>query len=400
MTKPIRTVTLYKREGSMDKVYIINLVPAWGATDQFQVTYANGRRGSSMQTGIKTKIPLGLEAATKEFEKVEKSKLKDGYTPAESGQAYTNSPDAGRVSGHRPMLPADLPKGQESQTLAKLVSDSRYGMQEKKDGENRILMITPQAVQGANKNGLLTNIPDSWSEFTAMGEVVLCGEQIGEVYHAFDLISAGGKDMRSSSFEKRFAVLQRLADGSAYKSLRICALATGELDKKALMANIDAAKGEGVVFKDLLASFEEGKNNNSIRVKFWESMTCFVLAQNQQRSVAVGAKDPATGAMVKLGNVTIPANHEIPEAGNHVEVRYLYRFEVGALCQPTYLGKRTDVQAETITIAQITRIKKNGEAFDLDDDTLSEQAREAIEALGLDGQEGEASSDAPAPAMG
>ena len=78
-------------------------------------------------------------------------------------------------------------------------------------------------------------------------------------------------------------------------------------------------------------------------------MTCFVTAVNTQRSVAVGAMDPASGQITPLGNVTIPANQVIPAVGDLQEVRYLYRFEGGSLVQPTSLGPRSDVRPETVT---------------------------------------------------
>jgi hypothetical protein len=107
-------------------------------------------------------------------------------------------------------------------------------------------------------------------------------------------------------------------------------------------------------------------------------MTALVLKQNLQRSVAIGATDKATGAMVELGNVTIAGSTPIPSVGTPVEVRYLYRHEKGCLFQPTYLGPRTDVAMDTITTMQITRIKLKGQDFDLDDLTVSQQAREEL----------------------
>ena len=64
--------------------------------------------------------------------------------------------------------------------------------------------------------------------------------------------------------------------------------------------------------------------------------------------------------MVSAGNVTIPANHKIPQVNQVVEVRYLYAFkESGSVYQPVYLGVRRDVSpTECLT----TQLKfKNGE---------------------------------------
>lgn len=374
MTKPVRSVLLYKTEGSMDKFYGLTITPDTANAALFRLSYMNGPRGGSMKTKPKLAEAVTLEAANKEFDKVQKAKMKDGYTESETGLAYTHSPDAGRVSGYRPMLPADLPKISPQAHLEHMLTTDDWAVQEKKDGENRMLIIQDGQVQGTNKNGLFVNIPEDWQKFAVLGDCVLCGEQIGETFHAFDLIDPAGL-----TFKERYAQLERLLlKAPGMTGLSLVTALFGTHNKRAYLQQIDQAKGEGLVFKHLHAPYEAGKNSNSYRHKFWESMTCLVQKVNAQRSVAVGAYDSNTHQLVPLGNVTIPANHSIPTAGMCVEVRYLYQFEKGALCQPTYLGERSDVLVNACTMNQITRIKRKGEPINLDDETLSDQARQAL----------------------
>lgn len=372
MTAPIRTITLYKTEGSADKVYGLTIV---AAGELFTVTYMNGPRGGTMRTGLKTNTPVSMEAATKEFEKVMRAKMKDGYTEAQSGEAYTNSPDAGRVSGLRPMLPADLPKIGPENMLRQLIASDDWAAQEKMDGENRPLIIKDGQVRGTNKQGLFVNLPASWeSVFPALGDCVLFGEQIGDVYYAFDILELAGVNLKETSFLKRYDKLERLL-AQPIPGLQLVKAVTGQIAKQKLLNSIDASKGEGVVFKRLDASFEEGKNTNCYRHKFWEQMTCFVLRINAQRSVEVGATDPDSQQVISLGNVTIPLNQPIPSLSDLLEVRFLYRYQGGSLFQPTSCGVRTDVPVANVTTDQITRIKRKGVPIDLDDETLSEQTR-------------------------
>lgn len=379
MGNTIRTITLYKTEGSADKVYGLAIEEADDAPGLYLLTYMNGRRGSTMRKNRKLELPVTLEAATLEFNKVERAKMKDGYTPAQSGQAYTSSPDAGRVSGVRPMLPADLPKGHQAHGLKTLLANDDFGLQEKIYGENRGLVITADGVQGINKNGLFTDIPESWTkQFIDLAPAVLFGEQVGDIFHAFDMIELDGVDYRKVSFEERFEALSKRSLAMAAPNMRLVHLTCGPNNKRKRLREIDEAKGEGVVFKRLGATFEPGKNSNSYRHKFREGMTCFVLACNVQRSVAIGAKDPKTGEMVSLGNVTIPSNAPVPRVNDLVEVEYLYRHEDGGLMEPTFEGLRTDVTPETVTTAQITRIKLKGQPVDTSDPTLSQQALVAL----------------------
>ena len=76
--------------------------------------------------------------------------------------------------------------------------------------------------------------------------------------------------------------------------------------------------------------------------KFVATLSALVAKVNSQRSVVISLF--GKNGWQTCGNVTIPANHEIPQAGQVVEVRYLYAFrESGVLFQPVYLGVRDDV---------------------------------------------------------
>lgn len=370
MTTTPNQITLYKTEGSADKVYALSVIPAPEAPGLYLLMYSNGRRGSTLKTNRKTPNPVTFVEAKTEFDKVMRSKMKDGYTESSDGVAYTASPHAGKVSGHRPMLPADLPKVGEDEFLQDLMTNDAYGAMEKMDGENRILMVSESGVvTGANKNGLLVDIPTAWQSLGGVGglkQAVICGEQIGEDYYAFDLLELNGKDARTRPFLERYALLGQAVNFARHSNIGLVVLVTTTEDKRKYFDTIKTRHGEGLVFKHLASVFEAGKNTRTYRHKFVESMTCTVLAQNLQRSVAVGAMDGET--MVQLGNVTISPNHAVPAVGSAVEVRYLYRHEGGCLIQPVYLGQRNDVLPEAITTEQIRRVKpRHAGAQDVDD---------------------------------
>jgi bifunctional non-homologous end joining protein LigD len=82
-----------------------------------------------------------------------------------------------------------------------------------------------------------------------------------------------------------------------------------------------------------------------------------VLALNNKRSVQMGVLRAPGGMPVPIGNVTIPANHEIPRVGDIIDVRYLYANRGGCLYQPQYRGRRDDVSREECLE---TRIKYKG----------------------------------------
>lgn len=357
-----RAVSLYCTEGSADKVYQASIASKDGG---WVVEFAYGKRGTALKTGTKTQSPVGYVEAIKVFDKLVKEKTSKGYTEDQSGVAYTNTEHAHRASGVLPQLPTAITPSD----LTRLLSDSSWGLQEKRDGENRLILVKDGVVRGINRKGLFVDIPCDWAaSFAVFPNCLIAGEAVGGVYFAFDLLECEDVDLRTYQFQDRYARLEGLYCNAVLKSrvtlvgfdnfvdsFKVIPLVVGADHKRELVDSVQAEGGEGVVFKLLDAVFEIGKCLSSLKHKFVESSTCVVLRQNQQRSVAVGLRDG--GEMLDLGNVTIPANFTVPEVDALVEIRYLYRFENGCFEQPVYLGPRTDIDVEDAVVSQITRIK-------------------------------------------
>ena len=124
--------------------------------------------------------------------------------------------------------------------------------------------------------------------------------------------------------------------------------------KRQFLVQLKADGKEGVVFKDLRASWTAGRpasGGTALKCKFWATCSCVVARVNACRSVEI-----ALGGR-SVGNVTIPPNHDIPVIGQVVEIRYLNVTGAGgSLYQPIYLGVRDDVRAEECTMER-QRIK-------------------------------------------
>ncbi len=108
------------------------------------------------------------------------------------------------------------------------------------------------------------------------------------------------------------------------------------------------------MFKRWDAPYTAGRPNSGgpqFKHKFVTTCSAVVTTVNRQRSVGVSLL--STAGWESVGNVTIPANQDVPEVGAVVEVRYLYAAVGGALFQPVYLGERTDVEAHECVTAQL-----------------------------------------------
>lgn len=347
-----RSISLYCKDGSSDKVYQVHLRARDGA---WAVDFANGRRGGALRTGTKTAAPVSLEAAQAEFDRIVVDKKKGGYTESEDGQAYTSSEYAGRASGVELQLSVHI----DDVDLEEMLSDPAWGTQEKANGERRAVVYADGVLRGVNKKRLYVDVPATWAPNPAAGHgsFVVDGEQVGERLQVFDLLEVNGENLRALPFKIRFSRLQEFVDrqGPGFMTLLSCNMS--EQSKRSHLDWVKQVNREGIVFKRLDAPYEGGRGDAAMKYKLVESSTCVVLAHNRQRSVQIGMREQAGGTMVPLGNVTIPSNHAIPSVGALVEVEYLYYNPGGALEQPVYLGERTDVLEEEVVIAQIKRLK-------------------------------------------
>lgn len=330
-------ISLYYTEGSSDKVYHIQLE---AEPTGFLVNFQYGRRGSALKADTKTKAPIAIADAKKIYDKLVKEKLSKGYTPGESGQAYQSTELAERVTGLVPQLlnPID-----EAEAKA-LLDDPDWGLQEKMDGERRMVRVNA-AVVGSNRKGLAVALPKGLAESlaTLQGEWVLDAEHIGDELHVFDVLVADNRPMGQHPYHVRHALLAESLPELA--GIHVVPLSTVTEDKHRTFAEVRDRNGEGVVFKHLASVYSPGRpasGGTQLKFKFQASATVQVLGQTLgKRSVAVGVQ--GEGGLVPVGNVTIPANHELPEIGALVEVQYLYAYKGGSLYQPVYKGLRADM---------------------------------------------------------
>ena len=345
--------TLYFRQGTSDKVYQVWIEETASGS---LVNFAYGRRGSTLTTGTKTQSPVSAEAAQKIFDKLVKEKEGKGYTEGESGQPYTGTSDGERQTGLSPQLlnPVGETEG------ARLLTDFRYGAQEKYDGKRIILAADSSGVTASNRKGLVCGIPEAVKEaalalHALVGKFIIDGEMVGETFFAFDMLQYGASDLRTRHYKQRYVMLSACI-GEGSEALRCAELAYLADDKARLCARLKREGKEGIVFKSLDAPYTAGRPNSGgsqFKWKFVDTCSALVSHINKQRSVALSLFDAAKGEWVGVGNVTIPANHEVPPVGAVVEVRYLYAYRGGALYQPFYLGVRDDLEREDCKLSQL-----------------------------------------------
>jgi len=153
----LQSASLHFREGSSDKVYHAAIEPRG---EGYLVTFAYGRRGNTLNTGSKTARPVSLAEATRLFDKLVKSKLAKGYrySAASAGETkpYQQTGDEGRDSGIRCQLLNTV----EPDEVNRLLTSTRYCLQEKHDGRRLMVRKRGDTITGINRRSLVVAIPE------------------------------------------------------------------------------------------------------------------------------------------------------------------------------------------------------------------------------------------------
>jgi bifunctional non-homologous end joining protein LigD len=344
----LENVTLYYRQGSSDKVYQCRIELAG---KRFVVNFAYGRRGSTLNTGTKTNVPVDYDSARRIFDQLVKEKTAKGYTPGEDGTPYQHNEQ--QPSGLIPQLPNPIDEKQ----MLQLIQDDNWCAQEKFDGRHLLVRKQGAVITGINKKGNTVGLPlpvfDVVTGFDI--NVVIDSESIGDHLYAFDLLELDGVNIRDWPYRERLAALMNLLFSVQQTVIKLVETAFTTDQKNTMLAKLRQGRKEGIVFKQVFAPSTPGRPNSGgsqLKHKFVATLSALVSKINPQRSVGLSLLGP--NGWQTAGNVTIPANHSIPKAGDVVEIRYLYAFpESGVLYQPLYLGLRDDVDPTECTARQL-----------------------------------------------
>lgn len=364
----INQVALEYVGGGSDKLYIIQVqeevLPGTGTIEYRCVGYY-GRRGASLSEATKYRGPCKASARAA-ADKLEREKRGKGYgtMSVSSGARITGMPASAPVFGGASVpsaaaaakpakarvgvLPMLAVTATES-AVQDMLAHPDYVTQSKYDGERVVVSLRRSGIVATNRKGeerpLTAPVLEALTKVLALPdfgderETVLDGELMGDVYVAYDLITLRDNDVRKQSFEERFANLEELLIGHAHL---LAPTAWTEAEKREMLAEAERLEWEGVMFRKVTGGYASGRSNDLIKHKLWATATCRVLTANAKRSIQVALRDE-NDTEVFVGNVTVPANQEVPELDSLVEVRYLYALEGGSLYQPTLLGVRNDL---------------------------------------------------------
>ena len=362
----IKSVDLFYQEGSSDKVYFLQIEENKGS---YVVNFSYGRRGNAMQTGTKTNSPVTFYEAEKIYQKMLNEKLGKGYKISSQHTNNTTTKvtkiDIDDIPSLIPVIKKEVKPVTPKCVLLNPISEERANeilqddnwiVQEKMDGVRFMLDVKNGVFilqsKGYNRKGQEVPVPNNIKKMAEnLPTCFLDGELVGDVFYVFDMIGFHECEITHDDFETRYQLLEKNIKPN--DSLKIVKIYHGK-DKVKFYDSVKTV-AEGVVFKKKSATYHVGRpasGGDYLKFKFCESCTCIVTKVSNKRSVSIGLFQnkghESLWGIVEMGNVTIPANHDIPKEGSIVEVRYLYAYRNGSLYQPVYLGERDDVDLDNV----------------------------------------------------
>lgn len=358
-----------------DKVYKLSLERYEKDADNcgWVVNFAYGRYGKPLKTGTKTPHPRGFDAAELLYNKLMVEKLRKGYVctdteagaPAASLRVIQGDKTAWLPQLLNPINPEDLIDVWDR------FSPNCY-VQTKHDGERRGIIIGEDGIIPANRRGLRTTVsPEIMEDLERLiknkeWQGILDCEDMGDHLVIFDYIPIDDKS--TFMYKDRVIELEYINDDVQNLNLEHVRVEralhiTSYAGLKGFAA-VEALDGEeGIVIRDGLGVYTPGKPNSGgscLKLKFWNDCTVMVGSIHPtKRSIGMKmwSEDLALTTepgWIDVGNCTIPANYDIPEVYDLVDVKYLYAYPGGSIYQPQYKGVRTDLKASAATTGQLT----------------------------------------------
>ncbi len=349
------SISLYYKEGTHDKEYHLQI---FGDEEHgFQLQYRYGKRGAKLTAKFKNPVPTDYQTVKALFDKEKNKQLKEGYTYGESGTPYEGTEGQGKVSGLRPMLLSEI----DEEEALKLINDDEWVLQEKKNGVRQIVRKSKKTLEGVNKKGLITSLPQTTADAIrqACGEAdaVIDGELVGEVLWMFDLLSMGIHAFADQPYDTRLGSIQEwlpetIGGFQCNAYFKMVPTAVGKSSKKALFAALKKDNAEGVVFKRLDAPYKAGRSDTAKKFKFYATATVRCKFLNDKNSFRMEML--SKGDWIEVGDCTFYPTKYTPKPGDFIEVRYMYAFPQGSLYgPPVLLEQRTDCDEGDCVISQL-----------------------------------------------
>lgn len=234
------------------------------------------------------------------------------------------------------------------------LNSDRWVMQQKMDGW-RVLVKTGEQTKCLNRDGdPLNEIPLSkLGIFAKMStEWLFDCEYIDGEFYVFDVLEIPTGDIKNFPLRKRLELLDNLSEKFAPPIYKVPSF-YGE-DKLRVFQELKGGNKEGVIFKDLDAPYEEGRNKSTLKFKFTKHVDCIIIDRNidDKDNFALGMFNGSE--ITEVGHCSaLTGDGPKINIGDVVQVNILYATESGRLYQPVKPRIRIDKSPQDCTLDQL-----------------------------------------------
>ena len=248
----------------------------------------------------------------------------------------------------------------------RLIEDPNWCAQVKEDG-NHVLAakVDTERITTRNREGtphpVLPSVERELAKLPA--QTMFDGEKLHTgPYVVFDILYLNGEDLRDRPYRDRFYILTGMCEILNPRIIYPVRTALTTAEKLALVLELREDRAEGVILKDLRATYRPGRpefGGSMRRLKFRKSLTCLVRRRdendpNQKASFDMFAYD-GNGKLLSIGAVSARHFHKQVEPGcvRIAECSYLYATPKNKVVQPTLLMFREDKSTEDCSLSQL-----------------------------------------------
>lgn len=265
------------------------------------------------------------------------------------------------------MIQAELLTEATEATFKRLLTDSRFGFQEKHNGHRLVICKTGGTIAHFNRIGEPSNkrLPAKLRQTLLrhpLANFVIDAELVGEVIFLFDALYLGDEELVHDSYEYREARYH--AEFTGYSDITPVATARTAEQKSRLWNAVLKANGEGLCGKNMTKPYRMGRADQHFKLKFWKTADAIVIgpSPDSKDGIDIGMLD-AKGRMHRISGCSMlvkAARPRRPQPGDVIEVRFLYATKELHIVQPTMLSLRFDKKAAECKLSQLNPyINKN-----------------------------------------
>jgi bifunctional non-homologous end joining protein LigD len=240
--------------------------------------------------------------------------------------------------------------------VERLILNPNFGVQEKFNGERRTICKEGERIRNWNREG------EEGKPLPASLLRILRAHPVSAFVIDVELVKAKLKILDAliidtfNLFDQEYVTREEAAHtafDNFHADITVVFTARTMQEKMTLMQELILRNAEGACFKNMQATFKQGRAGQHFKFKFWKEVDAVVMAPSYKghEAVEIGVYD-AKGKLQRISGCALKSRIKV-SVGDVVSVKYLYATRDRHIVQPSMLRVRTDKKPNQCTIDQL-----------------------------------------------